>query len=48
LILKAMRSWARLVDFIEERDADGAEAHWKKHLAVGCGGLDAQDRPLAA
>jgi DNA-binding FadR family transcriptional regulator len=48
LILKAVRSWARLVDLIEERDADGAEAHWKKHLTAGRGGLDAQDRPLAA
>jgi DNA-binding FadR family transcriptional regulator len=47
-ILKAVRSWAKLVDLIEARDADGAEAHWKKHLAVVRAGLDPQDRPLAA
>ena len=47
-ILKALRSWGKLADLIEKRDADGAQAHWGKHLATVGGNLEAQDRPLAA
>jgi DNA-binding GntR family transcriptional regulator len=47
-IMKALRSWGKLADLIEKRDADRAQAHWKKHLATVGGNLDAEDRPLAA
>jgi DNA-binding FadR family transcriptional regulator len=47
-IRKALRSWGKLTDLIEKRDADGAQAHWAKHLATVGGTLKAQDRPLAA
>jgi DNA-binding FadR family transcriptional regulator len=47
-ILKALRSWDKLTDLIEKRDADRAQAHWTRHLATVGGNLKAQDRPLAA
>ena len=27
-----LRSYRRLLQFLRARDADGAEAHWRKHL----------------
>jgi DNA-binding FadR family transcriptional regulator len=47
-IEKALRSWGRLTDLIEKRDADRAQAQWTRHLAVVGGNLDAGGRPLAA
>jgi DNA-binding FadR family transcriptional regulator len=46
--LKALRSWGKLVDLIEKRDADRAQLHWTRHLATVGGDLKAEDRPLAA
>jgi GntR family transcriptional regulator, transcriptional repressor for pyruvate dehydrogenase complex len=31
---KTIRSYRKLVSFVEERDADGAERHWKTHMEV--------------
>jgi DNA-binding FadR family transcriptional regulator len=47
-IVRALRSWGRLADLIEKRDADRAQAHWTRHLATVGGNLKAEDRPLAA
>ena len=47
-IMRALRSWGKLTDLIEKRDADGAQAHWTKHLATVGSNLGAEDRPLAA
>jgi GntR family transcriptional regulator, transcriptional repressor for pyruvate dehydrogenase complex len=47
-IMKALRSWSRLTDLIEKRDADRAQAHWTKHLATVGSNLGTEDRPLAA
>jgi DNA-binding GntR family transcriptional regulator len=47
-ILKALRSWGRLTDLIEKRDADRAQVQWTRHLATVGGNLEAEDRPLAA
>lgn len=46
--MKSVRSWAKLVNLIEARDPDGAEAHWSRHLAYVGKRLDAEGRPLAA
>jgi DNA-binding GntR family transcriptional regulator len=47
-IQKALRSWGRLTDLIEKRDADRAQVQWTRHLATVGGNLEAEDRPLAA
>jgi DNA-binding GntR family transcriptional regulator len=29
-----IRSFAKLVDLVEERDSDGAEKHWRSYMRV--------------
>jgi GntR family transcriptional regulator, transcriptional repressor for pyruvate dehydrogenase complex len=31
---KTLRSYSKLIDLIEAKDADGAEKHWRKHMEV--------------
>jgi DNA-binding FadR family transcriptional regulator len=47
-LMRSVRSWSKVVDLIEARDADGAETHWKRHLNYVGSGLESQPRPLAA
>ena len=46
--MKSVRSWTKLVDLIKERDVDGAEAHWSRHLAYVAARLESEGPPLAA
>lgn len=46
--MKAIRSWAKLVDLLEAHDMDRAEAHWTKHLASVGANVGAEAPPLAA
>jgi DNA-binding FadR family transcriptional regulator len=47
-IMRSVRSWTKVVNIIEQGDADAAEAHWKRHLAYVGSNLEGEDRPLAA
>lgn len=46
---KTVKSYARAVDFIEKGDADGAAAHWRKHMEVAAQYVflyDPQSKPV--
>lgn len=47
-IMRAVRSWSKLVQLIESGEPDATEAHWSKHLATVFAGVNAEVRPLAA
>lgn len=38
-MVRAFRSHEKLVDLIEARDAEGAEAHWRKHIGTANRGM---------
>jgi DNA-binding FadR family transcriptional regulator len=44
----ALRSWERLIDLIEQGDAEGAERHWREHMAVVGTNPSLSDAPPSA
>lgn len=38
-MVRAFRSHEKLVDLIEARDAEGAEAHWRKQIGTANRGM---------
>lgn len=46
-IMKALRSWSKLVRLIETGDAQATEAHWMRHIRATTS-PDLDQRPLAA
>jgi DNA-binding FadR family transcriptional regulator len=47
-IMRAIRSWSKLLKLIEAGEPDETERHWTRHLAAVSANLSAEDRPLAA
>jgi DNA-binding FadR family transcriptional regulator len=47
-ILKATRSWSKLLSLIETGDPDETEQHWTRHLRAVKAGPAPEERPLAA
>lgn len=46
---KTLKSYARAIDFIEKKDAEGSEKHWRKHMEVAAQYVflyDPEDMPV--